>query len=298
MHGYQDLERKVIELFNSIESIIWRGNTYSEIIATKPTTSSGECKTDVYVSLRENGIETDAIKITVKKDNADFLANKLKDIDAENLLGTNWSSILVNSIASIQQIFLQEPLIELKPKSNPTELYIKLGWKLEVTNVARNLSVKLNLLPSEIIDYIYRGTNQPIERIHAYVNGIRVMNSGVADYILQGSSFHSVQHILDNLILLEANSFIPPDTYLVFTANNYRLIRDSADGPRALAIAIEWGLDSRNKLVPTINFAQPLVFTGQRDMMPILKANLAQIGITSDTFDETNIKNLRISDIY
>lgn len=34
------------------------------------------------------------------------------------------------------------------------------------------------------------------------------------------------------------------DTYFIFTANNYRTDVKKADGPRALAVRIEWVVDN------------------------------------------------------
>lgn len=298
MPAYRDSEFLVIQMFNSAPLLVWNGVTYTEIKASKPTPPSGECKTDVYVSLRQNGIEKDSIKISVKQSNADFLANKLKAIDAENLLGNGWETILVNSIRPIRDNFLRESLVQIGEVKGVPELYIKLGWKLEITNKARNLSAPLNLPVSQIIDYIYRGTNQPIARLNAYVDGVQVVNSGVADYILYASDFQSIQDLLDNLTPLHPSTFTPPPTFLAFTANNYRLVRNTADGPRTLAVNIEWQLNDDNKLFPVFNFDQPLAFTGQGQMMPILLNNLATLGVRPDDFDTSNIRSFRVHDFF
>lgn len=298
MPAYRNSESFVIDIFNSTPSLLWKGVTYTEIRASKPTSSLGECKTDVYVSLRQNGVEKESIKISVKQDNADFLGNKLKAVDAENLLGANWKNILIASIRPIQQNFLSERLVELKDKGEDSELYIKLGWKLEITNKPRKLSAPLNLPISEIIDYIYRGTNQPITRLNAYVDGVQVINSGVADYILYASNSQNIQDLLNNLIPLHPSTFTPPPTFLAFTANNYRLVRNTADGPRTLAVNIEWHLNDDNKLFPVFNFDQPLAFTGQGQMMPILLDNLATLGVRPSDFNISNIKSFRIHDFF
>jgi len=84
------------------------GVTFDDVSACKPIIQSGwgECKTDVYVALKRTCDSQEAeIKISVKKDDAEFLANKLTDSVAYDLLGENWSNILVESLQTIEAKF-------------------------------------------------------------------------------------------------------------------------------------------------------------------------------------------------
>lgn len=276
MSNYSGLEQHVINAFNNCESLVWKGSAYSEIRAFKPTTSSGECRTDTYVSLMNAGVEVDAIKISIKKNDAEFMANKLTAQDAESLLGSDWDSILKESINLIRNEFIEKEIFFLKPKGDPSDINFTLGWKLEVANKPRTLSAPLALSKKETADKVFRGTGQPDYRKNAFINGHTVLNSGVADYLLEGSnnSFRDAQSILNSL--QDLSNYIPSDIYLIFTANNYRIKANKADGPRTLAVCISWEVEG-NKIRPRFIFDQPLVYKGETNMMPILKQSLETV---------------------
>ena len=265
MSNYSGLEQHVINAFNDCESLVWKGSVYREIRAFKPTTSSGECRTDTYVSLMNAGVEVDAIKISIKKDDAEFMANKLTAQDAESLLGSDWSPILRESIDSIRNEFLDKEIFYPKPKSDPADVYFTLGWKLEIANKPRTLSAPLALSKKETSDKIFRGTGQPDYRKHAFINGHTVLNSGIADYLLEGNkgSFIDAQSIINSL--QDLSKYVPSDIYLIFTANNYRIKANKADGPRTLAVCICWEVEG-NKIRPRFIFDQPLVYKGETNM--------------------------------
>lgn len=276
MNNYSGFEQHVINAFNNCENLVWKGNVYSEVRAFKPTTSSGECRTDTYVSLMNSGVEVDAIKISIKKDDAEFMANKLTAQDAESLLGSDWAPILKNSINSIRNEFLSKEVFCAKPKGDPSDVYFTLGWKLEIANKPRTLSALLALSKKETADKIFRGTGQPDYRKHAFINGQTVLDSGVADYLLEGAtgSFTDAQSIINSL--QDLSNYIPSDIYLIFTANNYRIKANKADGPRTLAVCISWEVEG-NQIRPRFIFDQPLVYKGETNMMPILKQSLEAV---------------------
>lgn len=276
MSNYSGLEQHVINAFNNCGSLTWKGSVYSEIRAFKPTTSSGECRTDTYVSLMNAGVEVDVIKISIKKNDAEFMANKLTAQDAESLLGSDWSAILRESINSIRNEFINKKVFFLKPKGDPTDINFTLGWKLEIANKPRTLSAPLALSKRETADKIFRGTGQPDYRKHAFINGQTVLNSGIADYLLEGNegSFIDAQSILNSL--QDLSNYIPSDIYLIFTANNYRIKANKADGPRTLAVCISWEVEG-NQIRPRFIFDQPLVYKGETNMMPILKHSLETV---------------------
>lgn len=283
MSRYSGLEQHVISLFNNCDSLIWKGREYKDIRAFKPTTSSGECKTDTYVSLIHEDQEIDSIKISIKKDDAEFMGNKLTAVDAESLLGLNWNSILRQSIDSIHAKFISKEIFYLKPKINSTDIFFTLGWKLEIANKSRTLSTPLALSNREIVNKVFKGTEQPEYRKHAFVGGCIVANSGVADYLLEGndSSFVNIQSVFNSLI--DLSTYSPPDIHLIFTANNYRIMANKADGPRTLAVSVVWEKVGE-KIRPRLIFDQPLAYRGESDMMPIIKNSLESIGIPKDTY--------------
>lgn len=291
-------ESHIVELFNDCKGLTWKGTYYEEINAFKPRNNGGggECKTDIYVSLMRNGHELDSIKISAKLSNADFIGNKLNIQDAKNLLGDDWSSVLHRYIKSISSRFLASSVLEKKIYGGVKDVYFLLGWKLEISNKDRNLAVQLNLPKIDIVNKIYRGFGQPINRLNALDPDKNIIvDSGIADYLLEGTraDFSTAKDITDKL-----ESFLeydPPPVYLIFTANNYRVIADKSDGPRTLAVAIDWQTNSDNtKLNPIMIFDKPLVYTGQNDMLPVLQSSLAKLNIdlnsiTSETIDNCNI---------
>lgn len=291
MPTYRDFEDEIIALFNNATSIVWNGITYDRIQACKPSPQGGgECKTDVFVSLNSsiniNLVEN--IKISVKQSNADFYGNKLTADAALTLLGPNWQSILISSIRQLIPTFQSKTVVCTKPKRNPTDAYFTLGWKLEITDKVRSLSAPLLLTNQQIIDNVYRGVNQPIGKKDAYVFGVALKNSGIADYLYKGNIRNTAQDIINNL--QELSTYHSPQLYMAFTANNYRLVADKADGPRSLAIAIRWS-HRNGKLNPTYIFDQPLNYKGEPDMQPHIKSALNTLN--SDDFGTLDINAIK-----
>ena len=164
-------------------------------------------------------------------------------------------------------------------KTKEIDANFTLGWKLEVTNKIRELSFPLKLSNSEIIKIVFKGENQPIAKKNAVIfDGIIQENSGIAEYLISGNTdkYSNAQEVIDDLVNL--NSYDAGDIYLAFTANNFRYNANKADGARALVIAVEWSIKN-NRLYPTIIFDEPLTYEGERNMMPILKECLVQLGI-------------------
>lgn len=283
-------EKYIIELLNNAEgSVMWDGIEYGEIRVYKPSISTGgECKTDAYVSLIKNGIETNTLAVTIKKDTAHFWGNKLKAQAAENLLGEDWSSILKESIYPIREKLLSREIFSAKPKKTPTDIFFTLGWKLEITKVSRPLSAPLVLDKKEIVEKILMGVDQTDSQKNPTINGQVIYGAGVARFLLEGNedNFDDAQSVLDSLI--DLSTYSPPDAYLVFTANNYRIMANKADGPRSLAVSVAWEMVG-DKIQPRFIFDQPLAYEGEPDMMPIIKNSLETIGIPKDIYLDTSV---------
>lgn len=99
----------------------------------KPTCKNGEPKTDIYVYAESNK-DSIELKISYKKNNADFIENKTTAERAEALFGDNWMQIITSATRSIEQTFNSKILI-YKVKSKRTEAgAITLGWKYELMN--------------------------------------------------------------------------------------------------------------------------------------------------------------------
>ena len=285
--AYIDYERNIVEKFNKIESVMWNGVFFDDVKACKPKPQGGggEPKTDVYVRLHNTKTGfIDILKISVKLDNAEFLGNKLTASAAESLFGLGWEEIVKDAVYSLKDKFPLKNIKYKKTKKGEEDAYFTLGWKLEIANKGRDLSVEVDLSRKELIDYIYKGVNQPIKKRDSIIfNGEISKNSGVAEYLIIGNDIkhHDVQSILDSIIPLDY--YTPPKIYAIFTANNYRFIADKADGQRSLAVCIRWELIG-NDLHPNFIFDQPLKYKGERDMMPYIKSCLSRLSISS--FDD------------
>lgn len=291
---YNSYELHIIDLFNKCENIIWNEKVFNKISACKPKAQGGggEPKTDVYVHLENTQTnDKEIIKISVKQSNAEFLANKLTAPVAEELFGCDWKEILIQSIESIKSKFQTQEIVYLKPKQGvEQDAFFTLGWKLEITNKARKLSTPLMLDQKEIMQIVYKGINQPESKRNAIVFDAIEENSGVAEYLLEGriDTHATIESILKDLERLD--NYMPENIHLVFTANNYRFKANKADGPRTLAVAIEWTV-SDGRLKPHFLFDVPLKFKGEKDMMPLVKSCLEQLNIKS--FEDIKINDIK-----
>lgn len=271
----QDIIRKFQNASFGLNNII-----YTVKCVGKPRPSSGECKTDIYVKgvdCKGNILE---LKISVKDKNTnEFQANKLKKEDASNYFGENWSDIIKKASLSISSLFENRPLIFARPKYPTKVNSITLGWKLEIASEPRALSAKIPLNNKEIREYVFKGSNLSEEKKNAKVEGVEIKNSGVADYLLFANKEEIKNKTANDIVseLIPIDKYTPSDIYLIFTANNYRTDEDSSDGPRSLAVQIEWSC-TNGKLTPKFIYEDPLLKTGETDMKPLLLSALKSLG--------------------
>ena len=184
-------ERKIKAILSVGTSFIFRGSRYTVIKSGKPTCHNGEPKTDIYV-LAETDNSTCEFKISYKKDNADFIENKMNAERAELLLGSDWKNLITNSTSKIKSAFSSKPLIYKIKKGRTDKGAFTLGWKFELLNKSNgDFSAKINLTRNQIID-VYAGTNLPKEKRNALVNGETIENSGIANFVLFGNDFSDI----------------------------------------------------------------------------------------------------------
>ena len=288
---YGKFEESVKRVFVKGESFVHDGIEYEVLIADKPRPSSGECKTDVYVKGIDDDNDCIELKISVKLDSANFLKNKVNAKTANAIFGKNWSKIISSAALSIRDKFENRPIVFASPLGRTQADSITLGWKLEISNESkpRPLSSPVPLSNTEVRDLIYRGTEQDDDKKNARVEGEVVQNSGVADYLLVSSedNIDSPDDVLSRMEDIDAVEI--PETYLIFTANNYRTRQDKADGNRPLAVYIEWKV-LNSKLTPVFVYDKPLEFGGEKDMKPILVNSLKSIGKEHPSnFDKNDI---------
>lgn len=270
---------------------MWQGRLFNVVRAYKPQVARGECRTDIYVALTNDiNSESAHIKISVKQSNAEFLVNKMTPDNAQEILGEHWEQILIDSIAPIKTAFLGKTIL-----FHNQDINLTMGWKLEIANKPRTLSSPLALSNQEIKDFIYRGTQQAPLKKHAYVNGCTIENSGIADYLLEGvvEDFQTADDAIQGLIYLTDPDYTPPTPHLIFTANNYRLLRNSTDGNRHIAVGIKWQYAGHNKLRAEFLFHSPFAYRSN-DLKVFADAALQSIGISPPYDAHTNVQNIEI----
>lgn len=279
---YAMLEKHIIDQFQpgntfTESEIEYEVIDYSDIGKPRPATGGGECKTDVYVKAHSESGEREITLSVKRKSSNEFQANKLKPETAEAYFGNDWETIVKTAALSIKDKFLTSELINTGGNGRTEPSSFILGWKLEVANKKRKLCVKIPLDNNKIRDFVYKGVNQPESKINAAVNGRIIPGSGIAHYLIktEEESINSAQDVIDQMQDIDECEI--GETYLIFTANNYRLLSGKTDGNRNLAVAIKWEcLDG--KLVPEFIFNEPLGNTGGKDMKPYLVEALSELG--------------------
>ena len=279
--NYRKLEDHVIDTFREQRLFAYQQKIYEVMFAEKPRPqgSGGECKTDVFVRAKEqDSSDVIDLKISVKSEETqEFQQNKVSAQIAEDFFGNDWEEIVMESTKSIEDRFKDRILLYASGKHPTKPNSMTVGWKLEIATKARDLSVKIPLNNDEVREYVYRGTNQPNTKKNSIVNYEVVNESGVADYMLvtEISKISNVEDILTQMVPIE--KYPVSDTYLIFTANNYRTDVKKADGKRPLAVRVEWNCIG-GKLIPELHFDEPLQYTGEQDMVPLAVAALKALG--------------------
>lgn len=286
MSDFGDCERRILGYFKKGIKIIHNGRDLIVKEAGKPTCPQGEPKTDIYV-LASDDVDDIEIKISYKKENADFLENKTTATRAKQLFGPDWREIIEHSTAEIKEQFNQRMLI-YKEKFKRTEKgAITLGWKFELLNKpGGDLSGKMDLSYQQIYD-VYAGTHLSQDKKDASVNGRIIANCGVANYILVSDDVSSAQDIIDQMMTIDEYIHSHPDVYFACKALNYRTFDKKYDGDRPLAVQVNWEVDD-NKLTSELIFNKPLEMNG-KEMANRLLSCLKNLNInTTDDIDDDN----------
>lgn len=277
---YGKLEEHIINVFRKDRLFAYRNKLYEVITVGKPRPqgSGGECKTDVFIRAKEQGTDhIEDIKISVKNDNKEFMGNKLKKEDVEAYFGSKWEEIVVEATTSLKESFENRVLLYASGKYPTKPNSVTVGWKLEIADRPRALSVKIPLTDQQIRDCVYKGIDLSEEKKNSVVNDKVIINSGVADYLITTSidAILSADDVIEQMELIDDADI--GETYFIFTANNYRTDKDKADGPRSLAVRIEWECKN-GKMIPNYCYDQPLQYTGERDMAPFVKEAMKSLG--------------------
>lgn len=241
MSKHGDTERYIVDLFKSEEKFTFETTDYKILDIGKPRPNKGECKTDVYIlALDLNTNLRREIKISIKQNDADFLENKISLERATEIFGDDTKVILTKSIKSVEKSFHDDFLIYFKGYRRTEAKCIKIGWKFELINKhGGERSGEIVLTDAQKID-VYSGSNLNNDKKDAKVNGTKINNSGIANYILEVSDTkQSLDFYLKNAIPIE-DFAIEQEVYFACKAINYRSQCDKWDGNRPLSVYINW----------------------------------------------------------
>ena len=288
-------EEKITKMFTKGSSFNYKEKNYTVVLSGKPRPTKGECKTDVYIKAKDDNGNEKEWKISVKKNNADFLENKIGLERAKEIFGKDAQKIIQQNIESIQKNFNKTPLIYYKKSGRTDALCITLGWKFELTNKkSGDKSAELKLTDEQKFD-IYAGTNLSSEKKDCCVETQKVQNSGVANYYLEvDNSMKNAQDIIDGLIDIETYSK-KQSIYFACKALNYRLIPNKWDGDRPLSIYIDWKIKEEH-LYGECKYENPLSKKGN-EIGNNVKKLLIELKIDPDSVTEDDLKKVIHKDV-
>ena len=261
MGDFGDAERRIKGLMSEGTVFKFQGRQYRIIMSDKPTCSKGEPKTDIYILAENDKSEIIEIKISYKKENADFIENKMSAERAEQLFGSEWEVVIETSTISIKDRFAERMLIYRNRFKRTNKGAITLGWKFELMNKnSGDLSGKIILTEEQVID-VYAGNNLSDDKRNASVCGNIIPDSGVANYILMDESVKTAQEVIDKMIPIQEYVRNHPEIYFACKALNYRTFEEKWDGNRPLSVQVDWSAEN-GKLVPELVFDRPLQVKG------------------------------------
>lgn len=292
MGDFGDAERGILAFMTEETEFVFQNKKYKVILSGKPTCHKGEPKTDIYI-LAESEYDKVEIKISYKKENADFIENKMSAERAKQLFGINWEVIIEQSTTAIRDKF-EERMLIYKNKFKRTEKgAITLGWKFELLNKnSGELSGKMLLTEEQVID-VYAGSNLSEDKRNAMVCGQVIENSGIANYILMDEDVHSAQDVIDKMIPITEYVELHPNIYFACKALNYRTFAGKWDGDRPLSVQVFWNAE-KNKLVPKLVYDKPLMVKGNEVAGRLLQYMKLLNIKTTDDIDDDNAGTDRI----
>lgn len=287
MPDFSDAEKRILKYMKEGKRFIFNNEEFQIIKSGKPVCSLGEPKTDVYI-LAQSPTKEKEIKISYKKENADFIENKMKAERAEQLFGEDWEVIIEESTKSIKDRFYSRQLIYKEAAGRTEKGAITLGWKYELLNKpGGELSGKIDLTKEQVFN-VYSGDNLEKEKRNAYVNETIINNSGVANYILVNNKINSTQSVIDNMVSIEDYIEEHPNIYFACKALNYRSFKRKWDGDRPLSVQVNW-TNQNHKLESELIFNKPLTLKGNEMAHRLMEA-MKELGI--ETTDDINDNNL------
>ena len=290
---FSQTEVDILAKFKPGTDFIFKQTDYTVLISGKPSPSKGECKTDLYILAEDKNKNSIEIKVSIKQHNADFLENKMSLERAIQIFGDDAQSTIEKSILTIKQSFLDDFLVTFNQYGRTEAKTLKIGWKFELLNKGGGDKSGLLQLTDDQKLNVYAGTNLTIDKKNSKVNGLEIVDSGIANYIfeLEDGKIYSSQTIIDNLE--DINDFIVgKNIYFACKSINYRVTANKWDGNRPLSVYVNWSIVN-DQLLARIMFSNPLGSTAN-DIGNNIKGLLKILKI-----DDTNFHQLKnfLSDV-
>ena len=279
---FSKIESSFQEYFSIGKNFSFKNKNFTVHKCDKPTTPSGEPKTDIYIlGIDNSGIQKE-FKISIKLDNAEFLENKITLKRAIEILGDDAQLIIERSINEIKEVFSRDSLVNFSKTGRSKSRIVTLGWKFELMNKkSGNKSGKI-LLNTSQKEEVFSG-KASIDKKDAYINGEIIKNAGVANFIYIAKKINIDDGVFNNLISISSYAK-QSEIYFACKALNYRIDDEKWDGNRPLAVWVERKL-IKNKLNQVINFKKPLDTQGNFVAQNLL-AILNELNISKENFDD------------
>lgn len=254
---YSLFEENIISLFSKGDKFEIDGEIFTVEISGKPKspTAGGEPKTDCYIKGVSNSKNVKELKISCKKNNKEFIENKMSAQRAEEIFGSGYEIYIETCTEKIINKFLSECLVKETSRNGTPKRRVTLGWRVDVTEKEGKLSVPLEILTEkEIKDRIYKGIGSSKE--DSIIDGEEIEGSGIAEYLLFGkeSSYSTTAEVIENLIPIDEYEL--PDLYIVFTGCTHNITDDNYE-KRELAAAVKWN-KVENLMKPDLLLEKPL----------------------------------------
>ena len=116
MTNYQEIEELAKQIFKAGEKFSYEDQEYTIEFSGKPRPAKGECKTDLYVLTKNYNGEKREFKFSIKKDNYQFLENKINSETAEEIFGPDFKKIISEQSTKLTEKF--NSLIKIKKDEN------------------------------------------------------------------------------------------------------------------------------------------------------------------------------------
>tara|TARA_X000000368_G_scaffold366982_1_gene314058 strand:- start:2637 stop:3506 length:870 start_codon:yes stop_codon:yes gene_type:complete len=279
---FSKIESNFQEYFSIGKNFSFKDKNFTVHKCDKPTTPSGEPKTDIYILGIDNSGAQKEFKISIKLDNAEFLENKISLKRAMEILGDDAQQIIEKSISEIKKVFSKEPLINFNKAGRSKSRIVTLGWKFELMNKkSGNKSGKI-LLKNNQKEEVFSG-KASMDKKDAYVHGEIIKNAGVANFIYIAKKINIDMNVFNDLISISSYAK-QSDIYFACKALNYRVDDEKWDGNRPLAVWVKRKL-IKNKLNQVISFKNPLDTKGNSVAEKLL-AILNKLKVSKENFDD------------